>query len=390
MVFVEPERLGELPPYLFVEIDRKKRAAQAAGQDVIDFGVGDPDRATPRFIVEAMAHAIGAPAHHRYPLGKGSVEFRHAVAAFFHKRYGVSLDADSEILALIGSKEGLGHLPLATINPGDVALIPDPGYPVYRSATIFAGGRPHTVPLRESHGWLPRFDEIPGDVLRAARLLIINYPNNPTGACAPRSFYEEAVAFARANDLLLVQDAAYNEMYHDAHIRPPSVLEIPGARDVAIEMHSCSKTFNMTGWRVGFAVGHAGVLAALAKVKANVDSGVFGAVQEAAIAALTGVDRPELDDLRRMYAQRAQTLCGGLRELGFRVEVPKATFYVWAGVPDGADAMTICSRLIEEAHVVCVPGVGFGSGGAGHVRFALTVENARIAEAVRRMKSMRW
>lgn len=388
MPFRLPDRLKALPPYLFVEIDRRKRALREAGHDVIDLGIGDPDRPTPEFIIERMNTAMRVPGNHRYPRGDGAPEFKRAMAAFFQRRYGVTLDAEREIVALIGTKEGLGHLPLAVVNPGDVALIPDPGYPVYTSATLFAGGRPHPMPLSEKHDWLPDFSAIPGDVARRAVLMFLNYPNNPTGAVAPRSFFQTAVDFARQHDLILAQDAAYNETYFTS--KPPSVLEIPGAKEVAIEFHSHSKTFNMTGWRLGFAVGNPDVLTALAKVKSNLDSGPFTAIQEAGIAAYEGIERPEILASRAMYHERSEVMTAGLRELGFRVRPPQATFYIWAGVPAGYDSMRAAGKLLDEAAVVCIPGSGFGAAGEGYVRFAMTVEVDRIRTALARMRGLKW
>lgn len=388
MPFTPPARIAALPPYLFVDIDRRKRAAIAAGKDVISFGVGDPDLPTPAFIVERMKAAIAEPANHRYPHDLGYPGFRAEVAKFFQRRYGVSLDAEREILTLIGSKEGLGHLALAVLNPGDVSLIPDPGYPVYRSATLFAGGVAHVMPLHEERQWLPDLSAIPGDVARRAKLMYVNYPNNPTGAFSSRRFLEEAVAFCRTHDIVLCQDAAYNEMYFDE--RAPSVLEIPGAKDVAVELHSLSKTFNMTGWRLGFAVGNADVLASLARIKSNLDSGQFSAIQEAGSEAYAGIERPEVLAGRETYKQRAIALAAGLGELGFGVQRPRATFYVWARTPNGCGSMDATTRLLDEAAVVCIPGTGFGQGGEGYVRFAVTVSVERIAEALRRMKAMKW
>ncbi|MFO0840183.1 MAG: LL-diaminopimelate aminotransferase [Phycisphaerae bacterium] len=388
MPFKPPSRLTALPSYLFVEIDRRKRAAIEAGKDVINFGVGDPDRPTFEYIVDAMRRAVGVPSYHRYPAGAGSVEFRASIAAFFEKRYRVRLDPESEVLALIGSKEGLGHLPLAVLEPGDQAIIPDPAYPVYQAGTLFAGGVPWTLTLREDAAWIPDLDAIPLDVARAAKLLFLNYPNNPTGAVCSREFLERAVAFCKRHDIILAQDAAYNEMYFDTPA--PSVLEIGDAHDVAIEFHSLSKTFGMTGWRIGFAVGRADVLAALAKIKNNLDSGPFTAIQEAAQEAYAGMDRPEHVELRRMYRERSEVMSDGLREIGFRVAPPRATFYVWAGVPHGHDAMGVATRLLEEAAVVCIPGAGFGVAGEGYVRFAMTVEISRVREALRRMRSLKW
>lgn len=388
MPFEPAERLKALPQYLFVDIDRKRRALMDSGKDVINFGVGDPDQPTHGFIIQRLKEAVDKPAHHRYPHDQGLPEFRKQVAAFFEKRYGVALDPNRELHTLIGSKEGLGHLPLAVLNPGRTAIVPDPGYPVYRSSTIFAGGVPWTLRLTEETGWLPDLEAIPADVLRNASLMFMNYPNNPTGATASLAFFEKAVAFARQHGILLVQDAAYSEMYFSDPA--PSILQVPGARDVAVELHSLSKTFNMTGWRLGFAAGNAEVIAALAKVKANMDSGQFGAIQEAGMAALAGIDRPELHAARRMYRERAEMMAGGLRELGFRVRDPQATFYIWAGVPDGYDSLRIVNKLLDEAAVVCIPGSGFGAAGDGYVRFALTVDVARIREALDRMKALKW
>lgn len=387
------DRLGELPPYLFVEIDRRKRDAVAAGRDIIDFGVGDPDLPTHDFIVERMTAALRRPANHRYALGAGSLEFRKAAAVYFQARFGVSLDPQSEIIALIGSKEGLGHLPTAVVNPGDTVLIPDPGYPVYVGGTIFAGGKCHMMALTEERGWLPDLDAIPAEVCRGARLMFLNYPNNPTSACASPAFFERAVAFAKKHDLLLAQDAAYADLFLDDDHRPHSILEIPEAKDTAVEFHSLSKTFNMTGWRVGFAVGNRDALAALAKVKNNVDSGVFGAVQEAAIEALQRIDDPSI--VRQIgpggiYARRRDALVGGLRNAGWSVTPPHATFYVWTRCPKGLDSMTAASRVLAEANVVAIPGVGFGACGEGYLRFALTVDEARIRDAVLRIAGIRW
>ncbi|MCK4342565.1 MAG: LL-diaminopimelate aminotransferase [Phycisphaerae bacterium] len=389
MAFTQTERLNALPPYLFAEIDRKKRAALSAGRDVIDFGVGDPDQPTYPFIIQAMERALRKPERHRYPLGGGLPEFRRQITTFFQQRYGVELDPQRELLALIGSKEGIGHLPLAVVNPGRTVLIPAPGYPAYHAAAVFAGGEPYALELSAAGGWLPDFDAIPAEIAHQAVLMYLNYPNNPTGATATLDVFRRAVAFAREHDLLLAHDAAYNEMYFTSE-RPPSILQVPEAREVAIEFHSASKTFNMTGWRIGFAAGNAAVIAALARVKSNLDSGVFGAVQEAAWEAYAGLDRPEIAETRKMYRQRAELLCEGLRTLGFQATPPEATFYVWAGVPEGLDSITVCNRLLEEVNVVGVPGGGFGRAGEGYVRFSVSVPTERIRAAVERMRALEW
>jgi LL-diaminopimelate aminotransferase len=389
MTFPRSARLDALPPYLFADIDRKKRAALQAGRDVIDFGVGDPDCPTYPFIVEAMNQALQKPALHRYALGGGRPEFRRGIARFFQQRYGVELNPQTELVALIGSKEGIGHLPLAVVNPGQTVIVPTPGYPAYLAGTIFAGGTPYALELSARRNWLPDFDTIPADVARQAVLMFINYPNNPTGAVADLEFFHRAVNFARRHNIILAQDAAYNEMFYGDQ-RPPSILQVPGARDVAIEFHSASKTFNMTGWRVGFAVGNTDVIAALTAIKSNLDSGVFAAIQETAVAAYDGLDRTELRAARSMYAERAELLCGALRTLGFQAAPPPATFYVWAGVPAGCDSLTVCNRLLDEADIVGVPGAGFGPAGEGYVRFSLSVPTERIQAAVERMRVLKW
>jgi LL-diaminopimelate aminotransferase len=389
MAFEPTERIKALPPYLIAEMDRRKQALRAAGADVIDFGIGDPQRPAFPFIVDRLKEAADDPANHRYALGHGCPAFRQQAATYFERRYGVRLYPDREILTLIGSKDGIGHLPLAVVNPGHGVLIPDPAYPAYRAGTVFAGGVPHELPLTEEGGWLPDLDAVPADTARHAALMFLNYPNNPTGSCASREFFERAVAFAKKHDIVLAHDAAYSELYFGAD-RPPSILEIRGAREVAIEFHSASKTFNMTGWRLGFVAGRSDVLAALARIKSNLDSGPFLAVQEAGIAAFAGIERPELLELRALYRERMRLLAEGLRAVGFRVAEPRATFYIWAGVPDDYDSRGTADKLLDEAGVVCVPGNGFGKMGEGYVRFAATVERDRIETALVRMRELRW
>lgn len=389
MAFAQSQRLTALPPYPLAEVARKKRAALDEGRDVIDFGVGDPAEPAYPFVIETMTSALRKPAHHKYELGGGLPEFRRTIADFFQRRYGVGLDPQREVLALIGSKEGIGHLPLGLVDPGQTVLVPSPGYPAYHAATVFAGGRPHTLELRARHGWLPDLEAIPVDVAHAAVLMFLNYPNNPTGACASLDFLGQAVDFARRNNIVLAHDAAYNELYFTSE-KPPSVLQVPGARDVAIEFHSASKTFNMTGWRVGFAVGNADVIDILRRIKANIDSGVFGAIQEAAWTAYAGLDQPEVVAAREEYRQRAEVLCEALQTLGFQAQPPLATFYVWARVPEGCTSMDVCTRLLDEADIVGVPGDGFGAGGGGYVRFSVSVPTERIRTAAERMRGLRW
>lgn len=384
MAFTVAQRLQQLPPYLFVEIDRAKRQAIAAGRDVIDLGVGDPDQPTPRPIIEALSAAAQDSATHRYALDAGMPQLREAIAAWYQRRFGVRLDPAAEILPLIGSKEGLAHLPLAFINPGDAALVPDPCYPPYRNATLLAGGEPHLMPLTAERRFLPDLLAIPDRVLRRVRLLFLNYPNNPTAATADGSFFEQVVAFARRHRLIVCHDAAYSELHFDDE-RPPSFLQAPGAREVGIEVHSLSKTFNMTGWRIGWACGNAEVIAALAAVKANIDSGIFGAIQRAGIAALSLPSEP-LDAMRRLYTERRNRFVAGLRRAGWPAPAPRATFYLWAPLPPGfASSAECCRWLLEAADIVVTPGNGFGPSGEGYVRMALTVPVERLEQAAERI-----
>lgn len=380
-------RIEQLPPYLFAEIDRKKKAAMERGVDIISLGVGDPDRPTPPHIVKAGQEALARPANHQYPFGAGLLAFRRTVADWMKKRFGLHLDPASEIYSLIGSKEGLGHLPLAFLNPGEVALIPDPAYPVYKNATLFAGGKPYLMPLKEQKGFLPDLGLIPKQVLKKARLLFLNYPNNPAAAMAPRSFLEEVVDFARKNHLMVVYDNAYSEMYFSAP--PLSLLQIPGAKDVGIEFHSLSKTYNMTGWRLGWACGNPDLLKGLSQIKDSIDSGVFQAVQEAGIAALSG---PEawVGDMRALYRHRRDLFVDLMNKAGWRIDPPAATFYVWAHTPKGLTSTQVAGKLLDQVGVVCTPGVGFGPSGEGYVRFALTVEEPRLREAVERIQNIQW
>ncbi len=381
------ERLKRLPPYLFAEIDKKKREARARGVDLIDMGIGDPDLPTPPHIIEALKRGAENPANHRYPDYEGLVEFRRAVAGWYTRRFGVTLDPETEVLTLIGSKEGTAHMPLAFVNPGDVVLVPDPGYPVYAAGTWFAGGEVHFMPLRRANGFLPDLDAIPAEIARRARLMYLNYPNNPTAAVASREFFERVVAFARTHGIIVCHDAMYSELRFDGY-RPPSFLEVAGAKEAGVEFHSLSKTYSMTGWRIGFCSGNAAVIAGLGKVKTNVDSGVFQAVQEAGIAALTGPqDVPE--QYRRTYQERRDVVVAGLKALGWEVDVPKGAFFVWAPVPRGLDSRTFAARLLEEAGCVVTPGVGFGPSGEGFYRIALTIDAKRLHEAMERLKGLK-
>jgi LL-diaminopimelate aminotransferase len=376
-------RLKKLPPYLFAEIDRQKKEARARGVDLIDLGIGDPDLPTPAHVIDALARAAREPKNHRYPDYEGLLAFRDAAAAWYRRRFGVTLDPATEVLTLIGSKEGTAHIPLAFVNPGDVVLVPDPGYPVYAAGTWFAGGEPYFLPLRAEQGFLPDLDAVPADVLRRARMLFLNYPNNPTAAVATREFFAEVVAFARRHDVIVCHDAMYSELSFDGY-EPPSFLQVPGAKEVGVEFHSCSKTYSMTGWRIGFVVGNREVLAGLGRVKTNVDSGVFQAVQEAGIAALTG-PQDYVAQIRAIYQERRDLVVAGLRKLGLPVTPPRAAFFIWAPVPDGSDSRKWASRLLQDVGVVVTPGIGFGAAGEGYYRIALTVDRTRIAEAMDRL-----
>jgi LL-diaminopimelate aminotransferase len=377
-------RIQALPPYLFAELDRKKQQVRARGVDIIDLGVGDPDRPTPQFIVERMKREAAIPANHQYPSYEGLPQFRAAAAGWYKQRFGVSLDPANEVVALIGSKEGIAHFPLAFVNPGDVVLVPDPGYPVYHIATMFAGGKSHFLPLKRENGFLPELDRIPARVLTKAKILFINYPNNPTSAIADRKFYRKVLVFAEEHDLIVAHDVAYTEIYFDG-LRPMSILELPGAKKRCIEFHSLSKTYNMTGWRIGFAVGNPGLVGGLGKVKTNVDSGAFQAIQGAAVAALRS-GQAATDAIRKTYQERRDVLLPGLRALGLDPVTPAATFYVWIPVPKGYTSATFCGHLLTKAGIVTTPGNGFGRSGEGYIRISLTKEKGRIREALERMK----
>ena len=380
------ERLKKLPPYLFAEIDRVKREVIRSGKDVIDLGVGDPDLPTPPHVIEALHRAALDPANQRYALDLGMPALREAIAEWYFRRFKVQLDPSREVLPLIGSKEGIGHIPFAFVNPGDVVLVPDPGYPVYRATTILAGGEPYNMPLIEGNGFLPDLEKIPTDILRRAKLLFINYPNNPTAAVCDRNFFRSVVEFARRYGIIVCHDAAYTELAYDGY-RAPSFLETNGAGELGIEFHSLSKTYSMTGWRIGFAVGRAEVLAGLGKVKSNLDSGIFQAIQIAGVAALTG-PQDFLKEYIATYQRRRDILVDGLKKIGWNVSKPKATFYVWSHVPEGFSSESMAQALLLKAGIVATPGNGLGPSGEGYIRMALTVGEERIREAVDRIKNI--
>jgi LL-diaminopimelate aminotransferase len=378
------KRLQHLPPYLFAELDRLKNIEIAKGVDVIPVGIGDPDQPTPQNILDAMHRAIDRPANHQYPSYEGMSEFRNAAAEWMQKRFAVQLDPDQEIVSLIGSKEGIGHIPMAFVNPGDVVLVPNPGYPVYEIGTLLCGGMPYFMPLTKENDFLPDLNAIPADILKKARMIFLNYPNNPTAAVASREFFEEVVRFARGNDLIVCHDAAYTEIYFDGE-KQISFLEVDGAKEVGIEFHSLSKTYNMTGWRVGFAAGSSTVIQGLGKIKSNMDSGIFQAIQEAGIEALRG-DQSEVERMRALYQERRDTLAAGLQKAGLPCEPPRATFYLWLQVPDGYSSTSFCELLLKKAGISATPGNGFGKTGEGYIRFALTVSKERLEEVCERIK----
>ena len=375
-------RVQYLPPYLFASIDRMKQKAIEKGIDLIDLSIGDPDLPTPALIVKAMKKAVENPVNHRYPSYEGMLSFRKSVALWYKKRFGVNLDPDVEVLSLIGSKEGIGHIPLAFVDPGDIVLVPSPGYPVYATGTLFAGGQSHMMPLREENNFLPDLERIPKRVLLRAKLVFVNYPNNPTSATAPVNFFKDLIRTASKYNIIVCHDASYTEIYYGK--KPLSFMQIPGAKRVGIEFHSLSKTYNMTGWRIGFAVGNRKVLGGLGKIKTNLDSGVFQAIQEAAIAALH-MDNRALEGIRKTYKTRRDILYKGLKRLGLHALNPNATFYIWVKVPPRYDSMKFVTQMVSKAGVLATPGNGFGDAGEGYVRFALTAPENRIQEAVERI-----
>jgi LL-diaminopimelate aminotransferase len=382
-MFKQAERISQLPPYLFKEIDEKKKQMMQKGIDIIDLGIGDPDLPTPPNIIEAMAVAVKDPANHRYPSYSGMEEFRYAIAEWYRHRFSVNLDPDSEVLVLIGAKEGIAHLCLAFIDPGDIALIPTPAYPVYHSGTLFAGGKPYFLPLHAKNGFLPDFATVPPDAAEMATMLWINYPNNPTTAVAERGFFEELITFARRYGILVCHDLTYSEIAFDGY-KPMSLLEVDGAKDMCIEFHSLSKTFNMTGWRIAFAVGNREAIQGLGSIKSNLDSGVFQAIQRAGIEALRS-HQDGIYETGKVYERRRDIMVKGLIDSGFELNPPKATFYLWVPVPYPYTSVHLATRLLEEAGVVVTPGNGFGSAGDGYIRIALTQDEKRLSEAVERI-----
>lgn len=378
------DRIAQLPPYLFAEIDRKVARARAAGVDIISFGVGDPDLPTPPHVVDALAQAARDAATHRYPSYTGMPEFRSSIADWYRRRFDVSLDPETEVQPLVGSKEGIYHLPVAFVDPGDAVLVPDPGYPVYETGTILAGGECFYMPLTRDNDFVPDFGAVPDDVRKRSRVMWLNYPSNPTAATVDLAFFERAVEFCIQNDLLLAHDAAYTEITFDGYTAP-SVLQAPSAKDCAVEFHSLSKSYNMTGWRVGWVSGSPVAIEALKRLKTNIDSGIFNALQRAGIAALDGPQGHLRATLER-YRARRDLLCDGLKSIGIVIEPPRGSIYVWVPVPDGHTSETFTAFLLEAAGVVVAPGTGYGPSGEGFVRFSLTLADDRLEEGVERLR----
>ncbi len=378
-------RVESLPPYLFAEISKKIAARRAAGHDIVTFGIGDPDLPTPAHILDSLHRAADDPANHRYPESEGLPELRQAISDWYERRFEVRFDPQKETLPLIGSKEGIAHMALCLIDPGDLALLPDPGYPVYEIGTMFAGGESYRIGLTREGGWLPDFDSIPADVAGRARLIWLNYPNNPTGAVADIGFFERAVAWAKKHDVVICHDNPYCDVAYDGY-RPVSIFQAPGARDVAIEFNSWSKIYNMTGWRIGMVVGNPTLVDALMRVKSNIDSGIPQAIQRMAIDAVYG-PQDCIDDHNAIYQRRRDRMVDTLRTIGLEVDTPKASLYVWAKLPTGVTSAGYAARLIEECSVVVTPGRGYGLNGEGYIRLSVTTPDDRMEEGLRRLEN---
>lgn len=380
------KRLGRIPPYLFAEIDRKVQEKKRAGVDVISLGIGDPDLPTPGRIVSVLQETAADPANHRYPSYFGLAELREAIANWYRGRSGIELDPASEILPTLGSKDGISHVPLALVDPGDIVLAPDPGYTVYVTGAVMAGADPYIMPLKAENGWLPDLAAIPDDVADRARLMWLNYPNNPTAATADREFLQRAVDFCRHHDIVLCHDAPYSEIAFDGY-RPLTLFEIPGAKEVGLEFHSLSKTYNMTGWRIGWVCGRADLVNLIGQLKTNIDSGIFQSVQWAGIEALNGGEG-ETRAACAVYARRHRLVAETLNELGWKIKPPRATFYVWAPVPEGYDSIGFASHVLDQVGVNITPGVGFGAHGEGYFRLSVTAPDERLEEAMKRMRKI--
>jgi len=385
--FKKAERLTKLPPYLFAQLDETKRKLKEKGKEIIDLSIGDPDIPTPKPVIYRLIEASKNPVNHRYPSYEGLLSFREEVRKWYLNRFGVSLDPDGEILTLIGSKEGIAHISLGLLNPGDVALIPEPAYPVYQAGVIFANARPYYLPLKEDRGFLPSLEEIDPEVASRAKLMWINYPNNPTGAIVKDDFFQKVVRFAKKFNIIVCHDLAYSEISYDGY-KAPSLLQVKGAKEIGVEFHSLSKSFSMTGWRIGFVVGNRELINILRQVKTNVDSGVFQAVQEAGIEALK-LGEKLTEKIKNIYRKRRDLFVEGLRKLGWKVNMPLATFYLWIRIPGGKSSMEFTQYLLEECGIMVTPGVGFGPSGEGYIRIALTVNEEKLKEALNRLEKIR-
>lgn len=377
-------RMDGLPPYLFAEIERKVAARKSQGIDVISLGIGDPDMPTPPHIVAEMQQQVADPANHQYPTNRGTDEFRQAVAAFYRKRFGVEVDPETEVLPLLGAKEGIAHICFSFLDAGDVCLGADPGYPVYASGPVLAGGEAVSMPLAPELGFLPDFDAIDAGTLKRARMMFVNYPNNPTGAVAGKDFFERLAAFGLEHDIAVIHDNAYSEITYDGYVAP-SFLEAQGAREAGIEFYSLSKTYNMTGWRIGAAVGNAEIIETLWRFKTNIDSGMFQALQRTAAVAL-GSSQQCVRDMCDLYQRRRDLVVAGLRDIGIEITPPKGTIYMWVPVPDGYTSSSFAEMVLEKCAVVVPPGSGYGPSGEGFVRISLTAPDERIREALKRIK----
>ena len=380
----EAKRIKQLPPYLFAMIEKTIEKAKAEGIDVISLGIGDPDRPTPKHIIDKLCEQSYNSENHGYPSSVGMISYRQAVAHYYKKRFGVKIDPKTEVVSLIGSKEGIAHISFCFLDPYDIALIPDPGYPVYGIGALLAGAEAYTMPLKAENGFLPDLDAIPADIAKKAKLMFVNYPNNPTGAIADDDFYKRLIVFAKDNDVIVCHDASYQDIAFNGY-RPSSFLEYPGAKEVGIEFGSCSKSYNMTGWRIGWAVGNPRVIEALGRIKSNIDSGVFQAIQYAGIAALTGPQDCTLE-ISEVYCERRDIVIEGLNSMGWNIKPTKATIYLWVPVPKGYTSISFAEFVFDKTGVVITPGNGYGKYGEGYFRIALTVEKERLFEAIDRLK----
>lgn len=381
------DRINKVPPYLFFEISKKIKAKEAEGKNILDFGIGDPDIPTPDFILQKLIQESSNPVNHRYPESNGMIELRTTIANWYKKRFGVNLNPENEVIGLIGGKEGIGHAALAFLDPGDIALIPDPHYPVYSRGTWFAGAECHFMPLKEENKFLPDIEAIPSDILKKAKIMWINYPNNPTGAIAGIDFFNNVIEFGIKHDIAILHDAAYSEITYDGY-RAPSIMQIPNSKEIAIEFHSLSKAYNMTGWRVGSAVGNKDLISAITTIKSNLDSGIPRAIQHMAIEALESDDSVISNNIE-IYKTRRDRLISALELIGLEIKTPKAGLYLWAKVPHRYDSASFTELLLEKLDIVVTPGNGYGANGEGYIRLSLTIPDKDIEKAIERLESFK-